>query len=170
MFWFPKDEERCRKWVQNSRWDDLRTVPIQKLCHFQLCSKHFEDSQFMKARSVMSTIKKTSIKSIEQPFDILQDLPSTSKQSHVCDTPVWTSKVQDLQGNILSDIPIAFSNFVQTMETLFCSIFGGVMYQNDLLKTLCKTVEKDVTELHKCGITQCLHRLHQYVKLYMTKN
>ena len=32
------------------------------------------------------------------------------------------------------------------------------MHQNDLLKTLCKTVEKDITELHKCGITQCLHR------------
>ena len=62
---------------------------------------------------------------------------------------------------------IAFSNFVQTMETLFCSIFCGVMHQNYLLKTLCKTVEKDITELHKCGITQSLHRLHQYVKLYM---
>ena len=65
---------------------------------------------------------------------------------------------------------VAFPNYVQTMETLFCSIFGGVMHQNDLPKTLCKTVEKDVTELHKHGITQCLHRLHQYVKLYMTKN
>ena len=63
---------------------------------------------------------------------------------------------------------ISFSNFVQTMETLFCSIFGGVMHQNNLLKTLCKTVEKEITELHKCGITQWLHRLHQYVKLYMT--
>ena len=54
------------------------------------------------------------------------------------------------------------------METLFCSIFGAVLHQNDLLKALCKTVEKDFTELHKCGITQCLHRLCQYVKLYMT--
>ena len=48
---------------------------------------------------------------------------------------------------------IAFSNFVQTIETVFYSIFGGVMHQNDLCKTLCKTVEKDITELHKCGIT-----------------
>ena len=42
------------------------------------------------------------------------------------------------------------------------------MHQNDLLKTLCRTVEKDITEWHKCGITQCLHRFHQYLKLYMT--
>ena len=36
---------------------------------------------------MMSTMRKTSIKSTEQPVDILQDLPSTSKQSPVCDTP-----------------------------------------------------------------------------------
>ena len=92
---------------------------IQKLYHYQLCSKHFEDSQLMnketknkliwnamptlfdvpnppskvmpsqtiKARSLMSTMKKTSLKSIEQPVDILQDLLSTLKQSQVCDTP-----------------------------------------------------------------------------------
>ena len=37
MFQFPKDEGRCRKLVQNSKGDDLRTAPIQKLCHYQLC-------------------------------------------------------------------------------------------------------------------------------------
>ena len=63
---------------------------------------------------------------------------------------------------------IAFSNFMQTMETLFCSVFGGVIHQNNLLKTMCKTVENEITELHKCGITQCLQMLHQYVKVYMT--
>ena len=31
-------------------------------------------------------MKKTSVKSTEQPVDILQDLPSTSKQSKACDT------------------------------------------------------------------------------------
>ena len=102
-----------------SRWDDLRTAPIQKLCHYQLCSKHFEDSEFMnketknkliwnaiptlfdvpnspskvtpswpiKARSMMSTMKKTSVESTEQPVDILQDLPSTLQQRQVCNTP-----------------------------------------------------------------------------------
>ena len=120
MFRFTKEKERCRKWVQNSWQDDLRAVPIQKLCDYQLCSKHFEDSQFMnketkkinsfgmqyqhclifqishqkshhpgviKVRSMMSTLKKTSVKTTEWSIDILQDLPSTSKQSQVCDTP-----------------------------------------------------------------------------------
>ena len=75
-----QDEERCRKWVQNNRLDDLRAVPIQKLGHYQLCSRHFEDSQFM---------NKETVKSTEQPVDILQHIPSTStsKQSQVCDTP-----------------------------------------------------------------------------------
>ena len=38
---------RCRKWVQNTRRDDLRAVPIEKLYEYRLCSTHFEDSQFM---------------------------------------------------------------------------------------------------------------------------
>ena len=63
---------------------------------------------------------------------------------------------------------ITFSNFVQTMEMLFCSICGGVMHHSDLLKALCQTAEKDIAEFHKCGITQWLHRLQQYMKLYMT--
>ena len=46
MFKFPKDEERCRKWVQNTRRDDLRKVPLNKLYNLELCSIHFEDSQF----------------------------------------------------------------------------------------------------------------------------
>lgn len=40
MFRFPKDEERCRKWVQNTRRDDLRKVPLNKLYNLELCSIH----------------------------------------------------------------------------------------------------------------------------------
>ena len=48
MFCFPRDEGRCRKWVQNTRCEDLRGgVTTKKLYNYQLCSKHFEESQFM---------------------------------------------------------------------------------------------------------------------------
>ena len=63
---------------------------------------------------------------------------------------------------------ILFSNFVQHMELLFCALFGGIMHMKDLLQTLCKSVEKEVINLHKCGNVVCLERLHQYVKLYMS--
>lgn len=46
MFRFPKDKERCLKWVQNSRRDDLRNIPVHKLYNYELCSNHFEESQF----------------------------------------------------------------------------------------------------------------------------
>ena len=46
MFRFPKEKERCRKWVQNTRRDDLRTVPLERLYTYELCSNHFENSQF----------------------------------------------------------------------------------------------------------------------------
>ena len=47
MFRFPKDEERCRKWVQNTRREEIRNLPTKKLYNFELCSNHFEDSQFV---------------------------------------------------------------------------------------------------------------------------
>ena len=38
----------------------------------------------VKVKSVSSAVKKAPAK---EPIEILQDLPSTSKQTHVCDTP-----------------------------------------------------------------------------------
>ena len=52
-------------------------------------------SQPIKARSMRSTIKKTSVESTEQPVDILQDLPSTSKQSQVWHTTEKEIDVKD---------------------------------------------------------------------------
>ena len=46
MFRFPKDEQRCKKWVQNTRCEDIRNIPSHKLYSYELCSNHFEDSQF----------------------------------------------------------------------------------------------------------------------------
>ena len=46
MFRFPKDEGRCKKWVQNTRREDIRHLSVQKLYSYELCSNHFEESQF----------------------------------------------------------------------------------------------------------------------------
>lgn len=60
-----------------------------------------------------------------------------------------------------------FINFVQSIETLFCSIFGGVMHMSNLLLTLCITAEKEVMQVNKCGNPVCLHRIHDSVRLFM---
>ena len=46
MFRFPKNEDLCKKWVQNTRREDIRHLSTHKLYTFELCSNHFEDSQF----------------------------------------------------------------------------------------------------------------------------
>lgn len=49
-FRFPKDNERCRKWVVNCRVENLQkrsTEYLNQQC--RLCSLHFEDNQFMNA-------------------------------------------------------------------------------------------------------------------------
>ena len=61
-----------------------------------------------------------------------------------------------------------FSNFVQNMDDLFCALFGGIMYQKDVLKTLCEHASSEIPQLIKCGNVHCTIRLHEYVKLYMT--
>ena len=61
-----------------------------------------------------------------------------------------------------------FSEFVQSIEDLFCALFGVVMYEKDLLKTLCSNVGNNISQVHKCGNVCCFARLQEYVKLYMT--
>ena len=54
------------------------------------------------------------------------------------------------------------------MENLFFCLFQGIMHMNDVLKTLYDTAGKGIPQLHKCGSTEYLGRLQQYIKLYMT--
>ena len=63
---------------------------------------------------------------------------------------------------------IVFSDFVQSIEDLFCALLGGVMYEKDLLKTLCSNVGNETSQIYKCGNVHCFVRLKEYVKLYMT--
>ena len=68
MFRFPKDEERCKIWLQSCRREDLRHIPVKKLSEYQLCSNHFEDSQFMN--------KETKSKLIWNTVPTLFDVPN----------------------------------------------------------------------------------------------
>ena len=61
-----------------------------------------------------------------------------------------------------------FSHFVQNLEDLFCALFGGIMYEKDVLKKLCEHGCGEIPQLIKCGNVHCTIRLHEYVKLYMT--
>ena len=81
MFCFPRDEERCRKWVQNTRHEDLRGVTTRKLYNYQLCSKHFEESQFMN--------KETQNKLVWNAIPTLFDVPNPpSKVTPSCQVKV----------------------------------------------------------------------------------
>ena len=70
--------------------------------------------------------------------------------------------------NCLVYLNIVFSDFVQSIEDLLCALFGCVMYEKDLLKTLCSTAGNEISHIHKCANVHCFARLQEYVKLYMT--
>ena len=63
---------------------------------------------------------------------------------------------------------IVFSDFVQSIEDLFCALFSGVMHEKDLLKTLCSNGDNEISHIHKCGNVHCFARLQEYAKLYTT--
>ena len=46
MFRNPKQEGIVESGVQNTRCEDLGHIPLQKLYNYELCSNHFEESQF----------------------------------------------------------------------------------------------------------------------------
>lgn len=47
FFRFPKDEERCKKWVANCGRIDLQDKPAEKLfANYRLCSAHFQKASF----------------------------------------------------------------------------------------------------------------------------
>ncbi|XP_065062256.1 THAP domain-containing protein 1-like [Rhopilema esculentum] len=65
---FPSDESRCRKWVQNSRRQDLlnkSTAYLNKNCY--VCSKHFEKEFLPKFVNARSRLSKNAIPTL---FDV----------------------------------------------------------------------------------------------------
>ncbi|ELT98644.1 hypothetical protein CAPTEDRAFT_196536 [Capitella teleta] len=58
FFRFPKDSNRCKRWVQNCRREDLmKASPLHLYKNCTMCDLHFTDSQFMNAQSKASLIR-----------------------------------------------------------------------------------------------------------------
>ena len=108
MFRFPKDEERCRKWALNCSRDDLRNVPTTKLYNYELCSNHFENSQF--------TNRDKKNKLIGNAIPILFDVPNplpkvTSSQPIKTKLAIaHTKSMQKHDDNKSSDLPSTSKN------------------------------------------------------------
>ena len=92
MFRFPKDEQRCKKWVQNTRHEDIRNIPSHKLYSYELCSNHFEDSQF--------TDKEKKNRLIRNAVPTLFNVPNPPSKV----TPTRSLKVRQLRTQKKKDI------------------------------------------------------------------
>ena len=56
--------------------------------------------------------------------------------------------------------------FVDKLETIFCTIFEGIIYMPHVLARLCKSADETCTFL-KCMEVPCYLQLKSMVKLYM---
>ncbi|XP_016106283.1 52 kDa repressor of the inhibitor of the protein kinase-like isoform X2 [Sinocyclocheilus grahami] len=55
---FPKDPDRCARWVQNLRNASLMGISFQRLHHnYRVCSAHFHTSQFKRPSNVHAGLK-----------------------------------------------------------------------------------------------------------------
>ena len=70
--------------------------------------------------------------------------------------------------NVSHTLVLPSQALCKTLRQFSVPHLGGVMYQGELLKTLCKMMQNDVSQLHTCGNTVCLQRLQQYVNDYIT--
>ena len=111
-------------------------------------------------------IKRNPIENCDQCYDLLmiEKLPEPNSVSQYELLRFKTYR----EINCLVYPSIVFSDFVQSIEDLFCALFGGVMYEKDLPKTLCSNAENEISHIHKCGNIHCFERLWEYVKLYIT--
>lgn len=72
FFRFPRDPERCMKWVECCRRTDLETkTPDQLNKHYRLCAQHFESSMICKSSPYRTVLRDNAIPTI---FDLTSHL------------------------------------------------------------------------------------------------
>ncbi|KAM4796154.1 52 kDa repressor of the inhibitor of the protein kinase [Rhinophrynus dorsalis] len=72
FFRFPRDPERCQRWVENCRRSDLEDkTPDQLNKHYRLCARHFEDSMICRSSPYRTVLKDNAIPTI---FDLTSHL------------------------------------------------------------------------------------------------
>ncbi|KAM9455961.1 THAP domain containing 12a isoform 2-T2 [Clarias gariepinus] len=65
FFRFPRDPERCRKWVENCSRSDLRDKTPEHLNKYhRLCARHFEPDLILKTSPFRTVLKDTAIPTI----------------------------------------------------------------------------------------------------------
>ncbi|KAG8431356.1 hypothetical protein GDO86_018984 [Hymenochirus boettgeri] len=72
FFRFPRDPDRCQKWVENCRRVDLEDkTPDQLNKHYRLCAQHFEDSMICKSSPYRTILRESAVPTI---FDLTSHL------------------------------------------------------------------------------------------------
>ncbi|XP_072257931.1 52 kDa repressor of the inhibitor of the protein kinase [Pyxicephalus adspersus] len=72
FFRFPRDPDRCQKWVENCRRSDLEgKTPDQLNKHYRLCAQHFEDSMISRSSPYRTVLRENAIPTI---FDLTSHL------------------------------------------------------------------------------------------------
>ncbi|KAM4701348.1 52 kDa repressor of the inhibitor of the protein kinase [Discoglossus pictus] len=78
FFRFPRDPERCQKWVENCRRSDLENkTPDQLNKHYRLCSQHFEDSMICRSSPYRTVLRENAIPTI---FDLTSHLNNPGRR------------------------------------------------------------------------------------------
>ena len=92
---------------------------------------------------------------------LLPQLPSQFKAEY----EFLKQKAYKEQGSLIYPT-LAMANFVENLETVFCSIFEGIVYMPFVLGRLCKSAEK-YCEFLTCEIEECKGKVRKMMQLYM---
>ncbi|GFO06524.1 THAP domain-containing protein 7 [Plakobranchus ocellatus] len=78
---FPREEARCRVWIQNSRRQDLQGLSLEDILKKRLlfCSEHFEENQFNCAKELSNSARRTlNWNAVPTLFKVPNPPPSTT--------------------------------------------------------------------------------------------
>lgn len=94
FFRFPRDPERCKKWVENCSRSDLRDKTPEHLNKYhRLCARHFEPDLILKTSPFRTVLKDTAIPTI---FDHPSQKRTIEQQEEENTPP---AKAQRVEGN-----------------------------------------------------------------------
>ncbi|XP_063058153.1 52 kDa repressor of the inhibitor of the protein kinase-like [Engraulis encrasicolus] len=149
---FPKDPQRCAKWVQNLRNASLRRITPERLNkNYRVCSAHFDDSQIRWRYNVRLGLTSDAVPTIvnapnpppplgkRKPPKERHELPTKRRKTALCPPS------EESTGDQTGDSPTAEDSTLPTFE-------------DSTLSPSCED-DEDVNRLHMNLKTHKLHPL-----------
>ena len=142
--------------------EDIETLPTADIA-MVMTTPLSQETQNVGAYLAGYLLRKVSVNDCNECIQqlLLPKLPS----EFTAEYEFLKQKAYKDQGSLIYPT-LAMAKFVDNLETVFCSIFEGIVYMPFVLRRLCKSAEK-YCEFLTCQTEECRGRVRKMMLLYM---